>query len=124
MGFVQINKGPGDEITRITFRDIESALDGKDLNLLRSSLRGDAVTPLEVKNQAAAEVMEDSKYKVACLKMKKRVDQWMLEDCLNQNAKKGWVLKSITRIENYSTMRAVLDTAQYEFELVVVFERR
>ncbi len=123
MGFVQINRGLGDEITRITYQEIDMALGGKDFESLKSSQSMVEAREVALRDKMVADIMKKTRYKVACLKMREKVDQLMLEDCLNENARKGWALSSITRVSNFSLTSAAMSGIQKNFELVVVFER-
>jgi hypothetical protein len=55
--------------------------------------------------------------------MSKYVDRQALQDCLDENSRLGWTLKSITKVDTFSVTKEVISGHQTGFELVVVFER-
>ena len=118
-GFVQINKAPGYEVARITYKEIDEALDGIDLETLKSNQKIDKTS----RDKMVADILKRKRYKVVCLKMREKVDQLALENCLNENSRDEWTLKSITQVNNFSLASAALSGVQKNFELVVVFER-
>ena len=76
-----------------------------------------------LRDKMVTNIMKNTRYKVACLKMRAEVDQLMLDNCLNENARNGWTLKSITKVDNFSLTSAAISGTQKNFELIVVFER-
>jgi len=122
MRFVQLNQGPGDEITRLSFDEIDKALQGVDLHSLENEISSRRTTA-EIHSAEERAENRQVRYRVRCLTMRKQVDQEALQACLDENSRLGWRLKSITRSDSYSTMREAMDIGQNRFELIVVFEQ-
>jgi hypothetical protein len=124
MKLVQLNQGPGNEICRFTFDEIDRVLEGQDLESLRTDVASQVTTESLARPYGQKVALPgESRYKVTCLRMSKYVDRQALQDCLDENSRIGWTLKSITKVDTFSVTKEVISGHQTGFELVVVFER-